>query len=547
MIPPRFLYPTIAVLSSILIWLGSRNRPDPVWEMADQIVHAPCPMVEGAADSLGALYEEVHGHPHRGGDTGAYNLVAKPYIRTLSLDRFSVFCRQLVRDRMLVVAGVTGTGTTKIAEKAVRFVASPPVDSCLLVVQCAPEFDVEMHKKYIGQEDVKTGRFSPGVLLQFWDRCRRHPNQRFVCLVDNFDKINPETFFGPGIWELLSSAKEKPKLGGRVIDVPKNFYMVSVTHLGPGSRVEFNEEHFKRLGKQVESTPNACELLDYMQQQAKELAVAARTDTSAARRMTQLVSTANRRRVVFYFLKTNQLFRERYGPGYELGQGSNIRKYFLPEQIQDLKLTCISHINAMGVRQPVTMRDFEALDATVAANGLEPGSNFFARLIQMLRDTGYLVEITMVAATALLTALIGWLLLRRRERLIRNYGQMANDIFLDFEAQRRTGQDAAQRLEAIKNEVNDLVIRRRLNYTEGLYFMAFVEDKMRRIEFSRNVSENFLELFNAFMDDNILTENEYNKLRQFLQSIWHKIPDETYQDFLERVERAYANSGGGQA
>ena len=79
-------------------------------------------------------------------------------------------------------------------------------------------------------------------------------------------------------------------------------------------------------------------------------------------------------------------------------------------------------------------------------------------------------------------------------------------------------------------------MRRKLNYTEGLYFLAFVEDKAKRIDFARNVSENFLELFNAFMEDNVLTENEYQKLGMFLESIKHKIPAEIYEQFRQKVK-----------
>jgi hypothetical protein len=42
------------------------------------------------------------------------------------------------------------------------------------------------------------------------------------------------------------------------------------------------------------------------------------------------------------------------------------------------------------------------------------------------------------------------------------------------------------------------------------------------------------------MEDNLLTESEYLKLRQFLQSIRHKIPVEIYNQFIEKVETAYA-------
>jgi hypothetical protein len=113
-------------------------------------------------------------------------------------------------------------------------------------------------------------------------------------------------------------------------------------------------------------------------------------------------------------------------------------------------------------------------------------------------------------------------------------------VFISFEKQQISAETAARRLEKIKEEVDNLVLRRRLGYTEGLYFMAFVEDKVKRIEFARNVSENFFELFNAFMEDEILSEGEYLKLRQFLQSIRHKIPTDSYEQFSKKVEQAYA-------
>jgi hypothetical protein len=146
----------------------------------------------------------------------------------------------------------------------------------------------------------------------------------------------------------------------------------------------------------------------------------------------------------------------------------------------------------------------------------------------------------MVAATALLTALVGWWMLRRREQLIRRYGDRAQQVFNAFEKQQLTAEAAARRLEDIKKEVNQLVLQRQLNYTEGLYFLAFIEDKVRRIEFARSVSEHFLELLNTFMEDDILTEGEYTKLLQFLQSMRHKIPEEAFDRFRDKVEQAFA-------
>lgn len=224
-----------------------------------------------------------------------------------------------------------------------------------------------------------------------------------------------------------------------------------------------------------------------------------------------------------------------------MGQGTGLRELFCDADRNELKQTVLNHLNALRPDTPLEMKDFDAFDETIQNDGLEPHTSFLARQIQLLHDTGYFVEITMVATTALLTALVGWWVFRRREQLIRRYGDRAQQVYSGFEKQLISAEVAARRLEEIKKEVDDLVLRRSLGYTEGLYFLAFIEDRAKRIEFARNVSENFLELFNAFMEDDILTESEYIKLTQFLQTIRHKIPVEVYDRFREKVEQAYAS------
>jgi hypothetical protein len=543
---PPWAYSVLFAAAVVGVWQGSRNRVDPLWEQVLALQQSPCNMLESSVDSLDRLYSEVHpGYRRRptasGVDSTGFRILATPYLRTLSYEKFAAFCRlarQRIKQRQhLVIAGVTGTGATKIAEKAASFLASDPATQ-VMIVRCSPESDQEMHHRYIGAEVLGQG-FIAGKLLDFWEQCRRSPQSQFVCVIDNFDKINPEAFFGPELWEKLSSSKETAILGGKSVDIPKNCLILSVTHLGPGSKIEFNQEHYKRLGQPYEVEPNACELLDYMRKEARELALEARSDSSKYRDMADLISTANQRRMLYFFLKTNAMLRARYGPGYELGQGSDLKKFCLSRQAESLQQTYINHINSLNVNKPLRSADFDDIEYTLTHRGLAPGTNFFSRQVQWLEHTGYLVEVTMVAATALLTTLIGWWLLRRRERIIRSYGTIAQDIFNQFEAGQMTAEEAGKRLEAIKSEVNDLVLRRDLNYTEGLYFLGFIEDRMRQVEFASSVSANFLELFHTFMEDEVLTESEYTKLCQFLNNIRHKIPEESYQSFKAKVEKTY--------
>lgn len=531
----RILAVPVILAFVFLFWLGCRNQPDPLWIESGRLLRAPSDLIAEVPDSLQLLYSQIHQTAYRPGDTIGLYLVSQPTLSNIEWTEFRKLTTAVAHadKRRIVISGVTGTGSTKQAKRASNLVAG----ACdrVLQIDCAPLFDLDYHKKYIGVETEK-GQFSPGELLKFWQRCEQNPNESFVAVIDNFDKINPETFWGPALWEALSSKNPEAEIGGHTYRFPKNFYLVSVTHLGPGSQIEFNEEHFKRLGKQYVLPPNPLELLAVMRlmQQKTDL-------TPQQARAVRDVSET--RRYLFYFLKINQLLRNAYGEGYQMGQGTGLRELFCDTDRTELKQTVLNHLNALHPEHPMSLEDFNAFDETIENDGLEPGTSFMARQIQLLHDTGYFVEITMVATTALLTALVGWWVFRRREQLIRLYGEQAREVYDSFERQAVTAEVAARRLEDIKNEVDSLVLKRQLGYTEGLYFLAFIEDKVKRIEFARNVSENFLELFNAFMEDNVLTESEYLKLRQFLQSIRHKIPVESYEEFNRKVEETYASPG----
>lgn len=475
-------------------------------------------------DSLQLLYKELHPE----GNAKAVDLVSQPNVSLIEWSAFQNLVRKAAEKRLLIVSGVTSTGATKQSRRAANLLAGD--DQRVLPIDCAPQFDLEYHKKYIGHDDEK-GVFQPGELLRFWQECHKHPKLKYAVVIDNFDKINPETFFGPAIWEALSSRKPATILGRDSVILPRNCYMISVTHLGPGAYYEFNEEHFKRLGPQFNLQPNPRELVAWLRQQPGQ--------EKKPERIAALRDPAQLQRFVYSFMKTNEMLTKKYGEGYQLGQGSNLRPLFADSDQFEFKQTVLNHINAFKPGNPLQWDDFQAIDYALENNGKAWHSSIFARQLQWLDDTGYLVEVTMVGATALLTALIGWFVFRRRERIIRTYGQRARDVFDQFENQELSAEVTARELEKIKHEVDALVLNRRLGYTEGLYFLAFIEDRVKRVEFAKNISENFLELFNAFMEDNILTEGEYLKLRQFLQSIRHKIPDEAYDDFSNKVENAY--------
>ena len=534
----HFSFPRVSIFTALalalLIWFGSRNRPDPLWAESAMMLRQPAMLIAEVPDSLQSLYCQIHKLPFEAGDSTAFNLVMQPSPTNIEWASFKKLALSAATSplRRIVVSGVTGVGSTKQGKRVANLLAGSY--DRVLQIDCAPWFDVEYHKKYIGQEDEK-GVFYPGEMLLFWERCKQNPDQKFVAVFDNFDKINPETFFGPALWEALSAKKPVAEVCGQTVELPANCYLISITHYGPGSVVEFNGEHFKRLGDRclLEISPRDLVAWLRLQERSAEIEPA---------RLAALRDTAQMHRFLFYFLKTNQLLDKKYTDGHQMGQGSNIRPLYLDAEREKFKLAVMSHINAMQPSKPLTEKDFRHIEYTLRNEGMEAGSSYFARLVQMLHETGYFVEITMVGTTALLTALVGYWVFRRREQLIRRYGDRARQVFQNFENQQISAEAASRRLEEIKREVDGLVLRRSLGYTEGLYFLAFIEDMVKRIEFARSISENFLELFGAFMEDDVLTEGEYLKLKQFLQSMRHKIPAEVYEQFNRKVESTYAAS-----
>lgn len=516
-------------IAAVLGWAGTRDQPDPLWVEAGQIVQQRYPLLQDVPDSLQQFFCLWHGRPYRSGDSIALRIVSQPSLSVIEWSTFRQLCHYATRHRHIVVMGVTGVGATKQAKHLARLLTGRSEN--ILLIECAPQFDLDFHKKYIGHEE--DGRFQPGLLLQFWEHCLRHPRQQFVVLIDNFDKINPETFFGPALWEALSSTTSREaNISDYRVVVPDNCRLLSVTHFGPGGVVEFSGEHFKRLGRPYLLKPNPRELCEMLFRRW--------ADSNDTARAAFVRDPARMQAHIFYFLKANQLIARRYGEAYQLGQGTAVREFFLESERDELKRSFLDHVAALTLAHPLTEEDFNTLEYTIRQGGLAQHSSFFDRLYQLLQDTGYFVEITMVITTALLTFLIGWWVFKRRERLIRLYGEQAQEVFSRFEHQLISAETAARRLEEIKAEVDALVRRRRLNYTEGLYLLSFIEDKVKRVEFARNVSQNFIELFNVFMEDNLLTRSEYLKLRQFLQFVRHKIPTETYEQFQRKVEEAYA-------
>ena len=110
-------------------------------------------MLEDAVDSIQLLFNELHPHEpalHRF-DSSAFHLISQPYLPVIEWEKFDSFCRTVERKRFIVLSGVTSTGATNLAVCAARLLAGQPQN--LMQISCAPQFDLEYHRKYIGREE----------------------------------------------------------------------------------------------------------------------------------------------------------------------------------------------------------------------------------------------------------------------------------------------------------------------------------------------------------------------------------------------------------
>ena len=253
----------------MLLWLvpkGLKDKKDPLWNQLDEDLNKGYPTLDVTVAQLDSLYQTCHPYSGPFPDSTGYKILAKPFLPTMEFDKFKFYVNALKDNKFLLISGVSGSGTSTLTNRLANFLASQPDN--VMTIYCAPQFDLEFYKQYIGQR--VNGVFQAGDLLKFFRACQESPRERFVLLIDNLDKINPETFFGPRLWNKLDDPTFDLDYGDGAIEIPRNFHLLSVTHAGASSKIELNNEHFRRLGKRNYLAPDKTELIVYLRNKLLE-------------------------------------------------------------------------------------------------------------------------------------------------------------------------------------------------------------------------------------------------------------------------------------
>jgi energy-coupling factor transporter ATP-binding protein EcfA2 len=555
-------YLLLAILGPLSIWLlfiGFRNEKDPIWAKTADLLQQNPLTLDKAADSLRGLYNGFHAQKLPEGDLLPLQLISEPYVPTMTYSKFRQYFNQVVEQKFAIIAGVTGSGNSTLVDRMANLMADK---GNKLQILCAPQFDLELNKRYIGHFEKNV--FQKGELLKFWDNCHARPSEKFVCVIDNFDKINPETLFGPELWQRLDDPRFVVAFGKDTIQIPNNFYLLCITHAGVGQKIEMNNEHFKRFGGQILLPPTTEELVlglkvkkkDVDKDLPKKKAALETTEKGTPQyndlkkdvakleaQSAALNDTPNLHHFVYFFEKANATITEKYGSSYQLGQWSDARKQFQPKDFEALQTSFINHVNSLKPVMEMRQSDFTALNHAIKNEGAIVNSSPIRRTTNTLAELGFASELGVAGSFALISGIVGWWYFRRRHRFIKEFTKQIYDLMDDFAAKRRSYDQIVSDLNKIKRDFDGLVLEQKVNYNEAAFFYGFLEDKTKLVQLAREVNEVFLKLMDVFLDDNVLTETEHEKLNQFLESIRYKISTPQYYEYKNQIQKAFEQFG----
>ena len=187
--------------------------------------------------------------------------------------------------------------------------------------------------------------------------------------------------------------------------------------------------------------------------------------------------------------------------------------------------------------------DFSALNYSIKKEGSIVNSSPIRRTVNTLAAMGFASELGVAGTFALISGIAGWWYFRRRHRFIKSFTKEIYDLMDDFAAKRRSYDQIVADLNKIKRDFDGLVLEQKVNYNEAAFFYGFLEDKTKLVQMAREVNEVFLKLMDVFLDDNVLTETEHDKLNQFLETIRYKISTPQYYEYKNQIQKAYEQYG----
>ena len=139
----------IVPLVIALIWvvsLGFRDDKDQDWFDLDDSLSKDYFTLDKAVDSLQMKYNAFHGFT-AADDSFAFKAISKPFLPTMEYSKFAHYFDLVSSRRLITISGVAGSGNSSIVARIAELIGTGDHRMDIL---CAPQYELEYHKKYIG-------------------------------------------------------------------------------------------------------------------------------------------------------------------------------------------------------------------------------------------------------------------------------------------------------------------------------------------------------------------------------------------------------------
>lgn len=469
---------------------------------------------------LKTIYEKQHSNNP---DVMTFeDVMLKPFLPSWEYNKLLKYYHPLIKNKKIVISGVSGSGKTTLVERLALFITAN--HSRILQLQCVEEMAVEYHKEWIGHYD--NGVFYKGKLLRFFEECNNHKEDKFVFILDDFDKIYPSTFFGSELWKEMDSPNDKNTIDGYgEISLPDNFYLISITHIGVANVITLNNEHFRRLGELYHINPDVNEFL---------IGIKERIESKKLN-----IPTNHIKKVLYFFKKANDLITEKYGLSYTLGQWATIRKKIEPEDWDDYNDEFITHVNSFKPAEELHEKDFSDIFFTLDNHGLLNNSHFFYIIYQELLQTGLFSELTVALGFAIISGLFGWFFIIKKRDFINRFQFDVLDITERFKHSQITHEQAVNEIFSKKALLEKLILKRKIKYEESTFLLMYINEQIKAIDEINKaivVSKDFQNILGEYMADGVLDDEEYSMLVKFLDNIRSALTPEVYYSLKNKID-----------
>jgi hypothetical protein len=90
--------------------------------------------------------------------------------------------------------------------------------------------------------------------------------------------------------------------------------------------------------------------------------------------------------------------------------------------------------------------------------------------------------------------------------------------------------------------LEQLIHKRKIKYEDAIYFFLYINEQMHAIEEANkmgSISEGFIHTFEEYMEDGVLSDEEYAKLNSFLTNLRNHLSPEVYYKLKDQVDNIY--------